>query len=614
MIKSFRYSSDYVVPSISGDLYHNTNEGYQKMNLNVKEMVNLTPLPGNENSIYLGSKSSTFYMINERTGELLCSYQEKQMKPCKTNIKEVIYIIRNDYNIQSFDKSSSLLLWNLTWSEINPLYYKNLTLNEYYYSTTDGLFIIQENDEPKIFTFPSPPISFIKSYSNNNYQVFSIPLIDEYKINSLQGNHYPKLLEYKEENTSYNYFLIFIIIILLSIIIGYIIYLYLNKKDQNQKNEIKIGKMILYLDKILGKGCNGTVVYQGILNDGRNVAIKRILKEFYDIAQKEISLLIETDTHPNIIRYFAKEEDEQFVYIALELCQYTLDEMISKKTSIKIEKKELIVQISNSIKHLHSLNIIHRDIKPQNILIGMNHQIKLSDYGFSKKLEKDNISNSVMGSKGWTCPEILTKSKITKSCDIFSLGCLFYFVYSKGFHPFGESISREHNIMNEKFSLKLKDSLLNDLISKMIKKDYTKRLTIDQVLLHPFFWSDEKKLIFLTNVSDELGKDKNNILKPKLEEKKKQIFQPKTWDECLDNVLMDNIKKFRTYNYEHVTEILRLMRNIKSHYREYDEDVQKMFEPLPHGVFPYFNKKFPSLFFIVYQLVEILWKEDFQKF
>jgi hypothetical protein len=69
----------------------------------------------------------------------------------------------------------------------------------------------------------------------------------------------------------------------------------------------------------------GTVVYEGAL-DSRPVAVKRLLRQFYTLARKEIDVLVVSDEHPNVVRCFAMEEDRAFVYLALERCRTSLAE------------------------------------------------------------------------------------------------------------------------------------------------------------------------------------------------------------------------------------------------------------------------------------------------
>lgn len=116
-------------------------------------------------------------------------------------------------------------------------------------------------------------------------------------------------------------------------------------------------------DEILGHGSHGTVVFKGSFQ-GRPVAIKRLLSEFYDMADHEIKLLQESDHHPNICRYFHREICDGFMYIALELCAATLEDVIQKKLNPEIlptinglTQKEIFEQIMDGLDHLHSLNI-----------------------------------------------------------------------------------------------------------------------------------------------------------------------------------------------------------------------------------------------------------------
>lgn len=135
----------------------------------------------------------------------------------------------------------------------------------------------------------------------------------------------------------------------------------------------------VYEDTVLGHGGGGTVVYKGKL-DGRLVAVKRMLKTYHASADREISLLIESDGHPNVVRYFLKELRGDFVYLALELCDLSLHDLIghlrnrleqsSDSESLQriFQSSKLILsQIIQGVIHLHRLRIVHRDLKPANV-------------------------------------------------------------------------------------------------------------------------------------------------------------------------------------------------------------------------------------------------------
>lgn len=259
---------------------------------------------------------------------------------------------------------------------------------------------------------------------------------------------------------------------------------------------------------------------------GRAVAVKRLLKDFVTIASHEVSLLQESDDHPNVIRYFCKESRENFHYIALELCPTSLFELIDTPSAFptliaNFDPIKALKQITKGLTHLHKLKIIHRDLKPQNILVATSAgkrigdppviRLVISDFGLCKKLDLDESSflqstrgggNHAPGSFGYRAPEVLRGEvdandlvnespsishstdnnetrlssrsasssstatlalgdagqikagrKLTRAIDIFSLGCIFYFVLTMGEHPFGTRYEREINILNDKIFL-----------------------------------------------------------------------------------------------------------------------------------------------------------------
>lgn len=113
----------------------------------------------------------------------------------------------------------------------------------------------------------------------------------------------------------------------------------------------------------LGTGSNGTIVFAGKWQD-RPVAVKRMLRSFYDIATRETRLLREVDLHPNVIRYYAQLERGDFIYIALQLCEASLADVVEKpshfRTLAELGSKNplgVLKQITKGLDHLHSLQI-----------------------------------------------------------------------------------------------------------------------------------------------------------------------------------------------------------------------------------------------------------------
>lgn len=122
----------------------------------------------------------------------------------------------------------------------------------------------------------------------------------------------------------------------------------------------QVGKISFDPQVVLGKGCEGTFVFKGSFEE-RDVAVKRLLPECFTFADREVSLLRESDAHENVVRYFCTEQDRQFRYIAVELCSATVQEYTEGKISDEIKNNismiEVLRQATNGLMHLHSLNI-----------------------------------------------------------------------------------------------------------------------------------------------------------------------------------------------------------------------------------------------------------------
>ncbi|XP_062874793.1 serine/threonine-protein kinase/endoribonuclease IRE1-like isoform X2 [Trichomycterus rosablanca] len=387
-----------------------------------------------------------------------------------------------------------------------------------------------------------------------------------------------------------------------------------HEDGEDDSNTVRVGNIIFNPRDVLGHGAEGTIVYRGQF-DNRQVAVKRILPECFSFADREVQLLRESDEHPNVIRYFCTERDRQFQYIAIELCSATLQEYVEQKDFNRhgLEPVSLLQQTMSGLAHLHSLNIVHRDLKPHNILVSMPNahgrvRAMISDFGLCKKLAVGRHSFSrrsgVPGTEGWIAPEVLSedvKQNPTCKVDIFSAGCVFYYVVSQGCHPFGKSLQRQANILLGAYSLvvlqpdKHEDIVAMNLIEQMLNMDPENRPSAERVLKHPFFWSLEKQLQFFQDVSDRIEKEPlDGPIVRRLERGGRAVVKG-DWREHITVPLQTDLRKFRSYKGGSVRDLLRAMRNKKHHYRELPVEVQETLGSIPDDFVFYFTSRFPQL-------------------
>ncbi|EKX30824.1 hypothetical protein GUITHDRAFT_83647 [Guillardia theta CCMP2712] len=365
--------------------------------------------------------------------------------------------------------------------------------------------------------------------------------------------------------------------------------------------------MEIETDQVLGYGCQGTVVYRGRMG-GREIAVKRMVKDFVEVAEQEVNLLISSDMHPNIVRYFDTERDSCFLYLAFELCQCTLAALVDKLSSSPLDPLASLfrphvamLELVGGVCHLHGMNIVHRDLKPVNLLITESGRIKISDMGLSKKLDHEHASfETSSGTLGWRAAEQIRGEKCSIKVDSFALGCILYYVMTKGSHPFGERARRESNILADKPDVRRvwKERELSDLILRLVAHDPRSRLSMQEASKHPFFWEASKRLQFLLDVSDRIEHEGAEAqIVQEIEGCSPRIFHP-TWEKYLHVDLITDLgggEGQLPCPSSFVKDLLRAIRNKKSHYHDLPPPLQQTVGPVPDGFLSYWTSRFPDL-------------------
>jgi len=199
---------------------------------------------------------------------------------------------------------------------------------------------------------------------------------------------------------------------------------------------IKIGMIIGERYEVLEKIGTGGMsdVYKAKDHKlNRFVAVKVLKQEFSENANFVSKFEVEAQAaaglmHPNIVNVYDVGEESGIHYIVMELVEgITLKKYIEKKARISVKEAiSIAIQVSMGIEAAHNNHIIHRDIKPQNVMISKEGKVKVTDFGIAKAATSNTITSNVMGSVHYTSPEQARGGYSDERSDIYSLGVTLF--------------------------------------------------------------------------------------------------------------------------------------------------------------------------------------------
>ncbi|KAK8857756.1 hypothetical protein M9Y10_016166 [Tritrichomonas musculus] len=212
-------------------------------------------------------------------------------------------------------------------------------------------------------------------------------------------------------------------------------------KDENQKLQKNKEIEIFDIDSIqnyetiedIGQGSYGKVVKVGM----KSIYALKTMNNFNMNQDEYQQLIMNALDHPNILRTFKIfiKKETNTVSILSEYCGMNLNDAIKNKSLSKAQLVSSIYQIAEGMKYLHSQNIIHCNLKPTNIFIGLDGRIKIGDFGMSKLMKIKNDDTMFFMS-----PEVINNEGFyTDKVDVYSFGSLIFFILSEGsIHSKGE--------------------------------------------------------------------------------------------------------------------------------------------------------------------------------
>ena len=396
---------------------------------------------------------------------------------------------------------------------------------------------------------------------------------------------------------------------------------YISKYYSKNKKYPNTSLQFYKYGRLIGQGAFGKVNLGLNILTGRIVAVKSFDKNNSELTGDNMKkILYETDlmkklNHPNITKILEMFEDEKYFMIIMEYINGgNLFSFVKKRRKLSEKTaKFLFRQIIQGIKYIHEQNIVHRDIKLENLLIDLNNNVKICDFGIGRKIKnKNQLLHDQCGTLMYMAPEILLSSKEKGyepfPVDIWSSGISLYIMLS-GTLPFNyknkknedddeeeeneeeeESFSeKSKSKKNEEDNFKLQYSIVykepkkiekisdeaRDLLKGLLNKDPKKRLTCEQILNHPWLNNCKEK-----NISAKkfhlFTKAENVMLSKTFIDYRKANYEDLKENFTLSNLENNTGKNKQNSNEENITNKSSILAPYNSIISESDDITQRM--------------------------------------
>jgi serine/threonine protein kinase len=189
------------------------------------------------------------------------------------------------------------------------------------------------------------------------------------------------------------------------------------------------------IENVLGRGGMASVYLARDEELERPVAVKVLAEhlahqaDFHDRFLREARLAAQL-SHPNVVQVFDVGEEDGSPFIVMECVEGSTlaDELKERGRLDPDEVVDLALQICGGLEHAHAAGLVHRDIKPQNLLLRPDGTVKIADFGIARAAETTRFTQmgSVMGTAAYLSPEQALAEEVTAAADLYSLGCVLY--------------------------------------------------------------------------------------------------------------------------------------------------------------------------------------------
>ncbi|XP_062575562.1 uncharacterized protein LOC134237491 isoform X2 [Saccostrea cucullata] len=360
----------------------------------------------------------------------------------------------------------------------------------------------------------------------------------------------------------------------------------------------------------------------GFLCDGSEVAVQMVDLKNRPLDKGFLQTLVSDNINQFfLVKYKSFAIEDEVCFLAMELHEYTLAEYTSmlrlNQGVDPLTVTRLTWQLLKGLTSLHeNCGIPHGNIMPSNVLVDTEGRLRLSEYGFpritTKQIQLMNSKAISVDRNCWTPTEVMTESEpYSIKSDIQVAGMMICYIMSGGMHAYGEnSLEITVSIQANWPKISHQNKELASLVSDMLVMPPADRPEFPDILKHPYFWADEKKVRFVLIAGSDVLRDMKHgvptsgavsgaVTMIDILNSAEQDDTLNEWTSHVEPILMQEMRSFRQYKCT-LVELVLFIYNCCLHFEKLTEAAREILEEPTK----YFLTKFPTLFMAVFKAIK----------